>query len=377
MHACRGIVYGPSVVAVREKVASNAGSRAGAQRPHRRDIVTVYETVHHTRGAAASELWLRVGQQQWMLAAVGDSHHYLRRLETADDLRREEESAAQSSRVRRGGTSRGGDSPQAPSHVVLGNTFCNNYSHLLTQNCTDRVQICATPAPATGLATHMTVLLRRPLRGWNPGSAPFEGSDAPDGEGFELRVYVRQREEDTLNAPHLPPSLVTCCFRRTPRHDTPLRSCHTWSSHGDWYLLSPRHVACIYKMLTRRTIAQYNNASWRSLNRHARYEVCGGAMEGRSSGLFRSNFVRKRRMRNIIPTTIGVPQRLVVDPPLLVEKGQFVGVANTRWDEARGARVSAPFSLAGTSTGGYQIWFVRGVCVLCLLYTSPSPRDRG
>jgi hypothetical protein len=36
---------------------------------------------------------------------------------------------------------------------------------------------------------------------------------------------------------------------------------------------------------------------------------------------------------------------------------QFVGVANTRWDEARNARVSAPFSLAGSSALGYQIWY--------------------
>jgi hypothetical protein len=75
-------------------------------------------------------------------------------------------------------------------------------------------------------------------------------------------------------------------------------------------------------------------------------------MEGRSSGLFRCGLVRKRRVRNIDPTLVGVPQRLVVDPPVLVEQGQFVGVANTRWDDSRGARVSAPFSLAGSSTNG-------------------------
>jgi hypothetical protein len=115
------------------------------------------------------------------------------------------------------------ESKEAIHFVTLGNDFRNDYRSLLSQNCSDRVQICASPALTTGLATHCTVMLHRPLRtGGSSQSTPYEASPI-SSEGFELRVY----------------------------------------------------------------------------------EVCGGPMEGRPSGLFRSGLVRKRRLRQLNPLITG------------------------------------------------------------------------
>jgi len=86
------------------------------------------------------------------------------------------------------------------------------------------------------------------------------------------------------------------------------------------------------------------------------YDVCGGNLNDTGACLYRSSLVRMRRMSSLNPALVRVPQRMVVEPPILVEAGQFVAVANTEWDTRRGARRAAPFTLAGSAVNGYLMW---------------------